>query len=469
MLSHIKEYHRSTDVAETSHLLARSDIVTVPLAGGTRLVAAGIPGAQAVADLRDLGLNTIEVAADGLHLGAMVTLQMIMDDPCPGTWAGGMLAEAARHSATRNVRNVATLGGTVATAGPLDELLLALLALDAQMSLVNLAGKRHLPLADFLANPAGHLPQGTLIAELILPALPSGLGTGLARVARTPTDQPIVAAVAALAVADGRCTHVRLALTGVASRPLRLPEIETMLTGQALRPDDLAEAGARVPALIEPLADFRASAGYRREMAGVVARRALQTAWERSGRHCEVGLSRRSNLSSGQAGDRFAKSTRSDIGKRTVKITLTINGEPKTWDVAPGDILLDVLRREGYLGAKRGCEDGSCGLCTVLLGGQAVNSCTLLVAQVDGRHITTIEGLGTREHLHPLQQAFVELGAIQCGYCTPAMILAAKALLDANPQPTEAEVRDALASVYCRCTGYAKPLEAVLQAVKRNA
>lgn len=151
-----------------------------------------------------------------------------------------------------------------------------------------------------------------------------------------------------------------------------------------------------------------------------------------------------------------------------MKIAVTVNGESRTWVVAPGDILLDVLRRESYLGVKRGCENGSCGLCTVLLDGQAVNSCTLLAAQADGRHVTTIEGLGTREHLHPLQQAFVELGAIQCGYCTPAMILAAKALLDAHPEPTEAEVRDALSGVYCRCTGYVKPVEAVLRAVKRE-
>jgi aerobic-type carbon monoxide dehydrogenase small subunit (CoxS/CutS family) len=151
-----------------------------------------------------------------------------------------------------------------------------------------------------------------------------------------------------------------------------------------------------------------------------------------------------------------------------MKVTITVNGESKTWDVAPGDILLDLLRWEGYLGVKRGCEDGSCGLCTVLLDGLAINSCTLLAAQADGRHVTTIEGLGRREHLHPLQQSFVELGAIQCGYCTPAMILAAKALLNARPQPTEAEVRDALSGIYCRCTGYVKPVEAVLRVARQS-
>ncbi len=147
-------------------------------------------------------------------------------------------------------------------------------------------------------------------------------------------------------------------------------------------------------------------------------------------------------------------------------ITLTINGEDRTFTIAVGETLMEVLRRNGYAGVKHGCEDGSCGACTVLLDRQAVHSCVMLAAQADGRRITTIEGIGTRDHLHPLQAAFVEAGAVQCGYCTPAMILAAKALLDENPHPSEAEVREALSSVLCRCTGYVKPVEAVMRAAK---
>jgi len=157
---------------------------------------------------------------------------------------------------------------------------------------------------------------------------------------------------------------------------------------------------------------------------------------------------------------------------------LTINGEAQSFDVRPSARLLDVLRRAGYFGVKHGCDDGTCGACAVLIApdaktpGKVVNSCTMLAAQADGLFITTIEGLGgAQQHgwkgtvpLHALQQAFVETGAIQCGYCTPAQILAAKALLDREPNPTEAQVRDALAGVLCRCTGYVKPVEAVLQA-----
>lgn len=152
-----------------------------------------------------------------------------------------------------------------------------------------------------------------------------------------------------------------------------------------------------------------------------------------------------------------------------MQINLKVNGEARQMTIQPGETLLEVLRRSGYLGVKHGCEDGSCGVCTVLLDGKAVHSCVMLAAQAEGHSITTIEGIGSREHLHPLQAAFVENGAVQCGYCTPAMILSAKALLDENPHPTETEVREALGSVLCRCTGYVKPVEAVLRVAQGGA
>ncbi len=146
-------------------------------------------------------------------------------------------------------------------------------------------------------------------------------------------------------------------------------------------------------------------------------------------------------------------------------ISLTVNGHERSFGIAPGETLLEALRGNGYVGVKHGCEDGSCGMCAVLLDGQVVHSCVMLAAQAAGRQVTTVEGLGTREQPHPLQAAFVEAGAIQCGYCAPAMILSAAALLNENPHPTETEVRDALSGVLCRCTGYVKPVEAVLRAI----
>jgi putative selenate reductase molybdopterin-binding subunit len=157
-----------------------------------------------------------------------------------------------------------------------------------------------------------------------------------------------------------------------------------------------------------------------------------------------------------------------------MQLNLTINNEQKTFDIAPNETLLHTLRANGYFGVKHGCDNGECGACAVLVDGVPMNSCMLLAAQAEGKHITTIESLGQvaeqgwkqTDGLHPLQQAFVENGAIQCGYCTPAMILAAKALLDQTLTPTEAQVRDAMSGVLCRCTGYVKPVQAVLKAAE---
>jgi aerobic-type carbon monoxide dehydrogenase small subunit (CoxS/CutS family) len=150
----------------------------------------------------------------------------------------------------------------------------------------------------------------------------------------------------------------------------------------------------------------------------------------------------------------------------SMQLDLTVNGELKHWTIAPGDLLLDVLRREGYFGVKRGCETGECGACTVLVNGKPINSCLMFAAQTEGCEILTIEGVERSGKLDPLQEAFLEHGAVQCGYCTPGMILSAKALLVEHPDPTEAEVREALAGNFCRCTGYLKPVEAVLSAAQ---
>jgi len=144
-------------------------------------------------------------------------------------------------------------------------------------------------------------------------------------------------------------------------------------------------------------------------------------------------------------------------------LQLTINGEPYELTVEPRTTLAELLREELHLtGTKEGCGIGMCGACTVLLDGKAIKSCLVLALKANDKEITTIEGLATKGEIHPLQKAFIDHGAIQCGYCTPGMILSAKALLDENPHPTEEEVRMAMAGNLCRCTGYVKILEAIL-------
>jgi len=150
------------------------------------------------------------------------------------------------------------------------------------------------------------------------------------------------------------------------------------------------------------------------------------------------------------------------------EIEFTINGKHRKIIVNPNELLLNVIREDlGLTGTKYGCGTGECGACTVLVGGEPVLSCLTLAVTVDKKEVTTIEGIGTDENPHPLQQTFVEAGAIQCGYCTPGMILSAKVLLDKNPNPTEDEIKRAIEGNLCRCTGYVKIIEAIKLAAKR--
>jgi carbon-monoxide dehydrogenase small subunit len=153
----------------------------------------------------------------------------------------------------------------------------------------------------------------------------------------------------------------------------------------------------------------------------------------------------------------------------TVGISFTLNGKPRQLDVAPNMTLLYLLREEiGLTGTKRGCDVGECGACTVLLDGRAVNSCLVLAPQVAGREVVTVEGLAPLGTLRPLQEAFLDHGAVQCGFCTPGMLMSAKDLLDHTAEPSETQIREAIAGNLCRCTGYQQIVEAIEDAARRN-
>jgi aerobic-type carbon monoxide dehydrogenase small subunit (CoxS/CutS family) len=157
------------------------------------------------------------------------------------------------------------------------------------------------------------------------------------------------------------------------------------------------------------------------------------------------------------------RGTRSDL--KMFDLSFSVNGKPRKLRVPYGRTLLEILRYDlGLTGTKEGCGKGDCGACTVIVDGEPVNSCLVLAPQVYGKAVVTIEGLGDEKALHALQEAFVREGAVQCGFCTPGILMSAKVLLDRNPKPSESEVRKAISGNLCRCTGYTKVVKAILSA-----
>jgi carbon-monoxide dehydrogenase small subunit len=252
---------------------------------------------------------------------------------------------------------------------------------------------------------------------------------------------------------------------------VRAKKAEALLRGKVLTPELVAEAAQAASQEVVPIDDVRSTATYRREIARVLVYDGLQRAWNRAGRGDD--LDRRAHLRTavresdatwskpaGPAGTATAR--RSVSGEHDIE--LWVNGIKRSLRVRSNDLLLNVLRDELELtGAKYGCGIGECGACTVLVNGKPVLSCLMLAVSAHGSEIITVEGLqGPEGELDPLQDAFIEHQAFQCGYCTPGMLMTAKSLLEESPSPTEADVREYLKGNLCRCTGYARIVQAVM-------
>jgi len=431
----------------------------VPLAGGTRLLASPVEVPN-VLDLSALDLMGIEAEEGDLVLGSMATLQDVIDSPLTYAATASLLPAACRaQSVSRMVRGMATLGGESVQGDPDSEVVAALLALNAVYVIARPAEVRESPALRFLKGPAEDLAGGGIVRSILIPGSPHG--AAFERAALMTGASPLVAVVATVTFAGENCIRARIALTGLTTRPARVLEAEAQVERTTGGEAALKRAVEQVVTRAPFRSDAHASAAYRREAAGALTRRALRRAVERAR----------------QPADRTFPRLRPRLPHRAPtalpyftsgRIEITVNGRPLRAEAEARTSLLDYLRGEGLLGAKTGCDTGACGACAVLLDGRPVNACLTLAVRAQGRSVQTVEGLGSPEALHRVQAAFVAEGAVQCGFCTPAMQLSAKALLDAVPDPTEAEVRDALAGCLCRCTGYAKPVRAVLAAARRG-
>ena len=451
----IRSYHRPVAIEEALSLAAQG---VVPLGGGTRLFtsAAEVPN---VLDLAALRLSRVQVEDGDLVLGASTTLQDVIDAPVAYEATAGLLPAACRaQSPSRLVRALATLAGEAVHAAHDSEVVAALLALNAVFVVDRQDGRLESPALRFVKSSSEDLAGGALVTSVFVPGAPQG--TALERLAVLPSAPSQVSAAVAVSFSGDRCSRARLVVTGLQGPPARILEAEGRVEGSAARESDVEAAADAVAAVAPFREDAHASAEYRRRVARVLMARALQRA---------IAQAR------GATRPARAPRCRPPLSPRNLspvpyftsgRIEMTINGALRHAEVEARTTLLDLLRKLGLWGVKHGCETGECGACAVLLDGRPVPSCLVLALRAQGRALQTVEGLGTPEALHPVQQAFVDTGAIQCGYCTPAMELCAKSLLDAFADPSEEEVRDALAGCLCRCTGYVKPVQAVLQAAQ---
>jgi aerobic-type carbon monoxide dehydrogenase small subunit (CoxS/CutS family)/CO/xanthine dehydrogenase FAD-binding subunit len=451
----IRSYHRPTTLEEALSL-ARQGIV--PLAGGTRLLATAhdLPN---LLDLSALGLSRMAVEDGDLVLGALTPLQDVVDSPLAHQATGGLLPLACRaQHASPLLRGMATVGGEAIHGHPDSEVAAALLVLNAVFVLAGGEDPPESPALRFLKDPREDLAGGRLLVSIFIPGAPDG--AALERVAALPSAPPLMSVLATITFSGEKVTRARIALTGLETRPARVLEAEARLEGTGAEPAAVERCIEQIVARAPFREDAHAPAAYRKRIAPVLTRRALTHAVARArGKEAPEPPPRGRPQHHGRLQSPLPYFT-------SGRIDMMVNGVRRQVDAEARATLLDVLRREGFWGVKHGCETGECGACAVLLDGRPIASCITLAARAGGRTVTTVEGLGTPGALHPVQEAFVATGAVQCGYCTPAMEVCAKALLDVTPQPTEAEVRDALAGCLCRCTGYVKPVEAVLQAAE---
>ena len=414
-----------------------------------------------------------------LTIGALTTIRDLARDTTvrEGYTA---LAEACAAFSTAQVQAMGTVGGNLCNGSPASDTAPALIALGAEVVLVGPEGETRLPLERFFRGPGrtARRPDQLLVAVEV-PAPAPNTGSAFVKIGRVAAD--IAKANAAVCfVRDGdRIADCRLAYGSVAPTPMRAPRAEAILRGQTMTPELISQAAAAAAEEISPIDDVRSTAAYRRQVVAALTVDGINRAWERAETRGNGDTETRdamttkhitiANPTETLRNTQYAIRNTHHASRTTHhEITLTVNGITRHLHVAANDLLLNVLREDLELtGTKYGCGIGECSACTVLMDGKPVLACLVLAAAADGRHIRTVEGLAAPDGtLDPLQEAFIEHAALQCGFCTPGMLMTAKDLLETHPHPTEVDVRDHLRGNMCRCTGYAAIVRAVLAAAE---
>ena len=455
---------RPASLAEALEALAAHGEEARIVAGGTDVLVELQRGVKPTATLIDVsGLRELEYvrrSGDVVALGGLATHNDVLAAPFARD-AMLPLAQACIEVGAPQIRARGTIAGNVVTASPANDTIAPLIALDAEIVLLSRArGKRVLALRDFYTGfRATQLRADELVREIRFRALSRKrrgifLKLGLRRAqAISVIDVAVVVTLAD----DGCVSDAAIALGCLAPVVVRATTAERFLAGRRLDEATCAQAGRVACEDAAPIDDVRGSAAYRRTTLAALIARALERI--AGGREAD-----------GYPGAPVLLETRPPVAAPLAfdgTIETTINGEPHALHGAQHKTLLNALRENaGLTGAKEGCAEGECGACTVWLDGAAVMSCLVPASQAHGADVTTIEGLARGDALHPLQQAYIECGAVQCGFCIPGMIMAGAKLLEERAAPSLDDHQAAISGNICRCTGYRKILDAMEEAAR---
>jgi carbon-monoxide dehydrogenase medium subunit len=423
-------------------------------------------GIDALIDITRLaGLDEIAPGSDDwIHLGPLVTHNMAAGSPLIVERAYP-LARACWEVGAPQIRNRGTIAGNLITASPANDSITPLMALDARVSLRSGSGERVVPLESFYTGVRTTvMAPDEVLTDIALRPLSSGeRGTFVKLALRRAQAISVVNVAVVIRFQDEQISEARVVLGAVAPTVIRATAAEQSLLGKRLSRDRMEEAARLAAAASRPIDDLRASAEYRSEMVRVCTLRALRAIAD--GRQGAAFPERPVMLWGADGGRVTRPPRRAARHDASALIETTINGKAYTFHHGQEKTLLRLLREEALLvGTKEGCAEGECGACTVFLDGMAVMSCLVPAPRAHGAVIRTVEGLATGDDLHPVQQAFLDEGAVQCGYCTPGFLMSAAKLLEERPRPSRGEIEQALTGNLCRCTGYFKIIAAVEKA-----
>ena len=468
------EYFQPQSLDEAFGLMKKYEGRARYVAGGTDAmirVNQNIWQPEALISLRWIAdLCGIKKAGNFLRIGSMTLWQEIETDPLVASQFPA-LAEAASVVANPQIRNVATIGGNLCNAAPSADGAPPLMVMDAMLIIAGPEGTREVAISEFFKGPGRHcMGPGEVLTVVTIPEMPPQSGTAFLKSGRVTQDIALANVAVCVQMAGGVCKKCRVSAGAVGPVPLRLEGLETFVVGKEITPEVLLEIQDKAAVEVTPITDVRSTEIYRRTVTGVMVKRAMEQAIERAKYESEI---REAAVSPAILRDMEPPEPTVGLydSPHRKLIRFHLNGQPEEAEVASHKMLSNVLRDTFELtGTKEGCGQGECGACTVLVDGESVNSCLYPAFEVDGKTVTTIEGLvGEGNRLDPIQEAFVENGGVQCGFCTPGMIMSTKALLNRNQHPTEEEIRKGISGNLCRCTGYVQIVESIKKIADRGS